>query len=333
MNENRLVSKSEKSNFITVIIILGIILLSWFIYLTYINFQPKVVYEERTKIFLISFLILCILYCFFYLLNIKRFFIFDQYFEIRNFFGTKKYYYSNFKTYFSNKVDGRYNSYTKYYLITKTDEKITIVDSEYSNFHSFFYDISKKIKIDKKLNVELDKSNFSKIAIVCFLISIFFFFISSDTYNYKSISEKDIVYISDVLQENVKLKKGSKGSKTMEIHLKNFPIFTFKDSGYNEYLMNNFSKGDTIKIGIASEVFKKKIEHTLPLSFKEKYLNYSTIFIEQFKTKEGNDYYNLVSENNRKKANSFFGVIVFSIFGSIFLILSIFILVKPKSFS
>lgn len=333
MNDNRLVSKSEKSNFITVIIILGIVLLSWFIYLIYFNFQPKVIYEVRTKIFGISALALLILFCIYYYLNIKSVNVYNDYIEIKTLFKTKKYFFTDFKTYYSEKFDGRNNSWTEYYLITNADEKITIVDSEYSNFYSFFYDIERKIKVDKKLNAELSKPNFSKSAIIVFIISAIFFLFSINTYHYKPISEKDIVYISDVLQENVKLKKGRKGSKTMEIHLKNYPIFTFKDSGYNEYLMNNFQKGDTLKIGIRMEDYKKKIINTLPLSFKEKYMNYSSIYIEQFKTKDGNDYYNLTKENDRRKENYFSNFIVFSIFGLIFLILSVFILFKPKSFS
>ena len=72
---NNLISKSKISNFITVIIFLGIILLSWFVYLIYNNFQPKVIYEVRTKIFGISVLVLLIFYCVFYYLNIKRVYV------------------------------------------------------------------------------------------------------------------------------------------------------------------------------------------------------------------------------------------------------------------
>jgi len=333
MNENNLISKSERSNFITVIIILGIILLCWFIYLTYSNFQPKVIYEVRTKIFGISVLVLLILYCIFYYLNIKRVYVYKDFIEIKTLFKMKKYFFTDFKTYYFEKFEGKNNSWTEYYLITKTNEKITFIDSEHSNFHYFFYDISKNIKQDENLNKELSKPNFSKIAIILFLVSALFFFFSINSYTYKPIFEKDVVYITDVMKENVKLVKETKGNRKMEIHLKNYPIFTFENSGYNDYLMNNFQKGDTIKIGISSEDYKKKIVHTLPLSFKEKYLNYSTIFIEQFKTKEGEDYYNLESENQRMKDNSFSNFIIFSIFGSIFFILSVFILVKPKSFS
>ena len=178
----------------------------------------------------------------------------------------------------------------------------------------------------------MSKSNFSKIVIILCLVSAVFFLFSINSFNYKPIFEKDIFYISDVLQENIKLKNESKGSKSMEIVLKNYPVFTFKEFGYNDYLMNEFGKGDSIVIGIKKIDFKKKITQTLPLSFKDKYLNYSTINIVQFKTKEGKDYYNLESENNRMKDNSFSSFIIFSIFGSIFLFLSIFILIKPRSF-
>lgn len=332
MNEDRLISKSEKSNFITVIIFLGIVLLTWLVYLTYTNFQPKIIYEVRTKIVGISALVLLIIYCIYYYLNIKIVYIFNNYFEIKTLFKTKKYLFTDFKTYYSERINGRNNSWTEYYLITNADEKITFIDSEYSNFHSFFYYIERRIKVDKKLNVELSKPNFSKISIVLFFVSVIFFLFSVNIYHYKPIFEKDIVYIKDVLDENVKLIKGSKGSNSMVINLKNFPIFTFKDSGYNEYLMNNYGKGDTINIGITSEDYKKKITHILPLSFKDKYLNYSTIYIAQFKTKEGNDYYNLEIENDRMEDNSFTGFIIFSVFGLIFLVLSVFILFKTKSF-
>ena len=299
MNDNSLISKSERSNFITVIIFLGIVLLTWFVYLTYTNFQPKVIYEVRTKIFGIFALILLIIYCLYYYLNIKRVYVFNNYIEIKTLFKTKKYLFSDFKTYYSKKFKSKNNSWTEYYLITNLDEKITFIDSEYSNFFSFFYDIERKIKNDKKLNIELSKPRFFGIAMVCFFISALFFFISINSYNFQPIFEKDIVYISDVLQDKIKLKKGSKGSKSMELVLKNYPNFTFKEFGYNDYLMNEFSKGDSIVLGIKNEDFKKKISQTLPLNFKDKYLNYSTINIVQFKTKEGN--YNLEIENNRMK--------------------------------
>ncbi|WP_229663434.1 hypothetical protein, partial [Cloacibacterium rupense] len=98
MNEDRLISKSEKSNFITVIIFLGIVLLTWLVYLTYTNFQPKIIYEVRTKIVGISALVLLIIYCIYYYLNIKIVYIFNNYFEIKTLFKTKKYLFTDFKT-------------------------------------------------------------------------------------------------------------------------------------------------------------------------------------------------------------------------------------------
>lgn len=75
MNENSLISKSERNSNNQFIIYGGIVMLMFFIFLVKYNFHPKNIYEEQTKIFGIAFLVLVILYCIYYLLSLKTIYV------------------------------------------------------------------------------------------------------------------------------------------------------------------------------------------------------------------------------------------------------------------
>ena len=115
--DNKIISKSERSLTNTIIISIGIILFTFFIFLLDNNFQPKNNYEENLKIIGFLVLALIIFYCIYYLLNQKRIYVYENYFEIKNFLKTKKYHFSEIKTHFSEYFEGKYNSWTEYYLI------------------------------------------------------------------------------------------------------------------------------------------------------------------------------------------------------------------------
>ena len=134
-----LIDKYNSSlHLIKILLIMFIILFTFFIILLNNNFQPKNNYEDNLKT--IGFLVLTfiIFYCIYYLLNQKRIYIYENYFEIKKLLQTRKYHFSEITTHFSEYFEGKYNSWTEYYLILNTGEKITLIDSEYSNFYDFF---------------------------------------------------------------------------------------------------------------------------------------------------------------------------------------------------
>ena len=163
----KIISKSKRSLKNTTIIFIGIILFSFFIFLVNNNFQPKNVYDENLK--LISFIVLTsiIFYLIYYLLNQKRVYVYENYFEIKRLLKTQKYYYSEITTHFSEFYKGKYNSWTEYYLILNTGKKVTLIDTEYSNFYSFYSKIEQKVKVDEALNTRLSQRKGLKYSVIC----------------------------------------------------------------------------------------------------------------------------------------------------------------------
>ena len=79
--DNELISKSKRCRFNLVVVCIGILMLMFFVYLFDLNFQPKNIYQEDLKA--LGFILLTILtiYCVYYLLNQKRFYIYKKHFE------------------------------------------------------------------------------------------------------------------------------------------------------------------------------------------------------------------------------------------------------------
>ncbi len=326
---NKIISKSERSLTNTIIIFIGIILFTFFIILLNNNFQPKNNYEDNLKT--IGFLVLTfiIFYCIYYLLNQKRIYIYENYFEIKKLLQTRKYHFSEITTHFSEYFEGKYNSWTEYYLILNTGEKITLIDSEYSNFYDFFSKIKVRVKINKELNTELSQPKFLKYSIICGIISCLIFYFSSYFYDFKKIKNNDFTYIRSELKNEIKVIRGSKGKKHFEIQLTNQPMFEFKISGSaydgvsndNQFL-NTFKTGDKITIGIEKDEYEKKISKIKSLNILDKYLNYFKIQVKQVKDTKNKFLINLEEVNRLKIQSNYIGIGMFSLFGLLFLYLT-----------
>src|SRR5690606_10547596 len=163
--KSNLISKSERSATNTTIILVGIVLFPFFMFLLNTNFQPKNDYEDNFKT--ASFVVLTSItfYCLYYYLNHKRVFVYGKYFEIKKLFQTTKYHYSDIATYFSKDFDGKYNSWVEHRLILYTGKELKLIDSEYSNFSNFFPEIKARVKRDKGLNAKLSRPKFLQYSI------------------------------------------------------------------------------------------------------------------------------------------------------------------------
>jgi hypothetical protein len=328
MND-KIIAKSERSITNTILIIVGIILFSFIIYLLNNNFHSKNEYEEKLKIFGLIILSSLTTYCVYYLLNQKKIIVYHNYFEVKNSFHVKRYNFAEIATHYSEYFEGKYNSWTEYYLIFNTNEKITLIDSEYSNFNDFFSKIKINVKENKVLNTKLLKPKFLKYSIICGIISFIIFYFSSYFYDFNTIKNSDFNFFTSLLQNEIKVVKESKGKKHFEFALVDQPQFLFKITGSsyesinnNNQFINSFEKGSKITIGIKKDEYDRKISKQKALSFIDKYLHYATIQVEQVKNSENKFLIDLKIINKLKIESNYIGIGFFSFFGLFFLFLS-----------
>lgn len=327
---NKIISKSERSITNTIIIFIGIILFSFFIFLLNNNFHPKNEYDKNLKLLGFFVLSTIILYCVFYLLNHKRIYVYKDYFEIKKLLQTRKYYFSEITTHYSEYFEGKHNSWTEYYLILNSEEKLTFIDKEYSNFYDFFSKIKIRVKENKDLNKKLSQPKFLKYLTICGIISCLMFYFSSCFYDFKTVKNSDFSYISSELANDIKLIKETKGNNRFEFELTNYPNFVFIISGANytgilddDIFLKEFRKGTLVKIGIQKDEFEKKITKSKELDFIDSYLRFSKIQVYQII-----DNKNIYQIDNRKvnswhAENNYWGIGFFSFVGLFFLFLTI----------
>lgn len=326
---NKIIAKSERSLTNRIIIFLGIILFSFFIFLLNNNFQPKNNYEENLKLLGFFVLVSVIFYCFYYLVNQKQIYVYENYFEIKKLFQTQKYNYSEIITQFSEHFDGKYNSWTEYYLILKNGKKITLIDTEYSNFHSFYSKIEKRVRVSEELNAKLSEPKFFIYSIICGIVGILIFYFSSFFYDFKKIENNDFVYFTNKLKNEITLVKGRKGKNHFVIQLTDFSNYEFKISGRNydgifdkNEFLKTFKSGDIITIGLNKDDYDKKISKKKELNLLDKYLNFSVIQIKQIMNKQNKPLINLEEVNRLHLQNNYIGIGLFSFFGLFFFYLT-----------
>ena len=79
-----------------------------------------------------------ILYCVFYLLNLKQIKIYKNYLEIDNVLKKRRIYFVEITKLEKQFIKAKYNSWTNHYLILKSGKKIKLIEEEYSNFDEFY---------------------------------------------------------------------------------------------------------------------------------------------------------------------------------------------------
>jgi hypothetical protein len=329
MNENpKIISESKYSYGHIILIVLGIFFFGFLIYIFNTQTPIKVKYENHIRI---GFNILYggfIVYCLYYLFNLKKIIAYKDYFIIKKLFKSEKYYFNDFISYWDEYFEGKYNSWTEYHFILKDDKQFKLIDNEYSNFHSIINNITKNIKKNKDINQKLNKPRYLKYSIISGILSCLFFYISSNFYDFEKINNNDLTFISGTLKDNIKEFKGRRGIKHLEFKLSNYPIFEFNIS---EFIMKSskndltvvFKPNEFISVGISKEDYNKKIDKKDSLNFKDKYLNYTTIFVQQIGKVNGENYIKLDNYNKLNNQNNYFGIGLFSFFGLFFLFLTI----------
>ena len=330
--KSEFISKSKTSKSNNFIVILGIPFVIYLGYNVNKNDPPNNEYEENLTMIFTSVLILVVLYFIYYLLNQKKVIVYDKYFEVKRMLSVNRYFYSDIETHYSEYKEGKYNSWTEYYIVVKSGKKIKLLDSEYSNFHEFFSKITKKIKKNDIKNTEFEKKDYLKYSIVsgiiaCILFISMFGFIDNNT-----IKNENLTYFQGKLSDDISYTKRHSGnyrSKYYLVKIIEHPDFEFKIIGnYFESVstksknITTFQKGENIIVGIEHDDFLKKITKQKPLNFSDKYRNYKVIHIRQIKDLRNNFYIDIEKANRLRIESNYIAIGLFSVFILLFLILT-----------
>lgn len=163
------------------------------------------------------------------------------------------------------------------YLYSNYDEmKSALVNYGYRN-------VEKEQLIERKKGKRASIILFS-IGVALLSLCMFFYFKKPKP----DIVSAQLKMISGLLDNEPKVIKGSKGERSLELELKNYPEFEFKISGstfsatYAEDFVNNVKIGDSIFLNIDSAEYGKKISNTIPLGFFDKTVGYKHIGVIEF---------------------------------------------------
>jgi len=169
-------------------------------------------------------------------------------------------------------------------IIYYSEKKYTISSSGYKNYEKIKHHLTKgKRKDENEIKNWLDR--------VSYRYSIFFILfgllVLCGAYwlqnNRLEKIDKKTIRISGILDNEPKIERGSKGSRYVQIRLKEYPEFKFSISGvaYSEMHASdyvNFAlKGDSIFLTIEESVAKKKLFQTSTLGYLDKHYGWERI--------------------------------------------------------
>lgn len=144
--QEKLICQSRKNKKNVGLVIFGILFFI-FLYLQINHNQPNPVGKEYYfKQIMTIALIFFVLYCIFYLLNLKHVKVYKSYVEVNNLLKKQRIPYTEIIKLESLFIKGKYNSWTNYSLVLKSGRKIDLAKEEYSNFDDFFDLIKKKVE-------------------------------------------------------------------------------------------------------------------------------------------------------------------------------------------
>jgi hypothetical protein len=133
-------------------------------------------------------------------------------------------------------------------------------------------------------------------------------------------NKNNITKIRGILKENIKIKKGRRGSKTLIIKLQEYPKINFTIGNvslrqtHEQKLLEENKLGDSITFFIENKEYKRKILKTEEIPFPENYLHPETISVVEINNNNSN-YLSLTDYNKEHKENNYLGIAFFSLFG------------------
>lgn len=288
---------------------------------------PQVI-ELGLGLFFALFGVLCLAALF----TFNTFYIYSDRVEISSTFGLvrKTVYLRDIVTYTEIEKQNKHGKWTDLTIYTdRTSFKIP--SNGYNNYFELRSALTAKVPRDKKREHSWHKTNNTMTGIVFIVMSLFAFYAGWHFYIAKDepIHPSDIVIVSGIITNEVKIDKGSKGSRSIKIKLQPYPDFDFKISGiaygatYSADYVAHVKTGDTLYVDILCHEYETKIIREKPIGFWERSINYR--FISVYGLCDTHRCYLSTSDyNNHHQSDSSLGLLFFAALGVVFLVVGLY---------
>jgi len=178
------------------------------------------------------------------------------------------------------------------------------------------------------MNKTKGKFENKKLIYFAFFSSFILFFFTFKFYNSKLPNKNNITEIKGILKENISIKRGRRGSRTLIIKLNEYPSINFTIGSvslrqtYEEKLLDENKLEDSIILYIENEEYKRKILKTEKIPFPENILHPEKISIVEINSKNFS-YLTLNDYNKEHKENNYLAIAFFGLFGILMTFLGI----------
>lgn len=249
----------------------------------------KELIQQNTLIeILICFFLIAIFYCFYY--SPKVIIYKDKFVTVR-FLGLLKneYYFEELDGWAKRIVENKYGNYNKLYLLKNKKAIETITSSYYDDFSLFESIVFKTIKRDQNWEKSKENEVNRNYALGFLLAGVLILALPIIWVNNKPYLREQLIIVKGTLSEEIKIQKGSKGSRSIIIKLNEYPnnIFRINNLAYIETystrLLENCKLMDSLFLFTDSFVDKvtKKVnidfESTEILELKDKNFCYLSL--------------------------------------------------------
>ncbi len=167
------------------------------------------------------------------------------------------------------------------------EKKYLISGNIYKNYEPIKEELIKGKERDVEIEIQIRKKRAKTLAALFISVGIIFLFIFFYQFmsKNKALTPADITTLKEVITSDVRITKGSKGSRSICLDLMHYPDFnfeinntTFKATAADDFVAN-VRTGDTIEVEIATDEYQMKLTKEKELGFFDKTVNYRTIAI------------------------------------------------------
>lgn len=168
--------------------------------------------------------------------------------------------------------------------------------------------------------------NNKKLGLIALISGFCFLLIAVQIFNSELPNKNNIVKISGILENDIRIKRRNRGSKSLTINLKKYPEINFMIGNvslrqtYDNELINDNKAGGYIEFFIEDRDFRRKILKKEKIPFPENILHADKISIVEIKNNTSS--YLLLEDYNRAHLkNNYIGTTFFGLVGMLAFIL------------
>jgi len=167
-----------------------------------------------------------------------------------------------------------------------------------------------------------------KLIYIAFISSFVLLFFASKFCFSEFPNKNNIIELKGILKENIKIKKGRSGRRTLIIKLQKYPKIDFNIGNVSlrqtneQKLLGDKKSGDSINFFIGNKEYRRKILKTERIPFPENYLHPEQINVVEINNKNFS-YLSLEGYNKEHKENNYLAIIFFGFFGLLMFFLGI----------